>query len=335
MKERIITYLKGPRTYAEGMTLYEQYGANLRLKATFRRLGETELTRITLLDELRRLAGLSEQQFRQLPRLADAAEQPAVAEKSENRAEEAENRATEAEIRAEGTEIRAEEAEERAADAEIRAEEAEERAADAEERAEEAEERAADAEERAQEAEKRASEAEGNTLASESLKEMVNFRDRFPFLRLPDCPDVLKVIVSDLFAAYDRYRAAHAALAELPDDADRKQAEQLAAEAVENYLQDRALLEELEHYRDHGTLLGRHPTVAAFMQTASLKDLSDLDVEKIRKNAASNASKWRKKLEKCTPGTDDHTRCTDNFRRWELTKQESKQELEERKKKNA
>ena len=307
MKERIITYLKGPRAYAEGMTLYEQYGANLRLKATFRRLGETELTRITLLDELRRLAGISEQQFRQLPRLADAAEQPAVAEKSENRAEEAENRATEAEIRAEGAEIRAEEAEERAADAE----------------------------ERAQEAEKRASEAEENTLASESLKEMVNFRDRFPFLRLPDCPDVLKVIVSDLFAAYDRYRAAHAALAELPDDADRKQAEQLAAEAVENYLQDRALLEELEHYRDHGTLLGRHPTVAASMQTASLKDLSDLDVEKIRKNAASNASKWRKKLEECTPGTDDHTRCTDNFRRWELTKQEAEQELEERKKKNA
>ena len=272
MKERIITYLKGPRTYAEGMTLYEQYGANLRLKATFRRLGETELTRITLLDELRRLAGLSEQQFRQLPRLADAAEQSAVAEKSENRTEEAE---------------------------------------------------------------KRASEAEENTLASESLKEMVNFRDRFPFLRRPDCPDVLKVIVSDLFAAYDRYRAAHAALAELPDDADRKQAEQLAAEAVENYLQDRALLEELEHYRDHGTLLGRHPTVAASMQTASLKDLSDLDVEKIRKNAASNASKWRKKLEECTPGTDDHTRCTDNFRRWELTKQEAEQELEERKKKNA
>lgn len=307
MKERVITYLKGPRTYAEGMTLYEQYGANLRLKATFRRLGETELTRITLLDELRRLAGLSEQQFRQLPRLADAAEQSAVAEKTGHRAEEAE---------------------ERAADAEIRAEEAEERA-------EEAEERAADAEERAEEAEKRATEAEENTLASESLKEMVNFRDRFPFLRRPDCPDVLKVIVSDLFAAYDRYRAAHAALAELTDDADRKQAEQLAAEAVENYLQDRALLEELEHYRDHGTLLGRHPTVAASMQTASLKELSDLDVEKIRKNAASNASKWRKKLEECTPGTDDYTRCTDNFRRWELTKQEAEQELEERKKKNA
>ena len=146
---------------------------------------------------------------------------------------------------------------------------------------------------------------------------------------------MLKVSVSDLFAAYDRYRVAHAALAELPDDAGRKQGEQLAAEAVENYLQDRALLEELEHYRDHGTLLGKHPTVAAALQTASLKDLSDLDVEKIRKNAASNASKWRKKLEECTPGTDDHTRCADNFRRWELTKQEAEQELEERKKKNA
>lgn len=280
MKEKIITYLKGPRSYAEGMTLYEQYGANLRLKATFRRLGDTELTRVTLLDELRRLAGLSEQQFRNLPRLAAV---PAVAE----------TRAEEAEIRAE------------------------------------------DAEARAEEAEARAEEAVGNTPASDELKEMVGFRDRYPFLRDPHCPDVLKVAVSDMFAAYDRYRAAHAALAELPDDADLQRAERLAAEAVENYLQDRALLDELNHYRDHGTLLGKHPAVAAVLHTASLRDLSDLDVEKVRKNAASNASKWKKKLEECTFGTDDYTRCADGFRRWELTRQEAEKELEDRKKKNA
>lgn len=295
MKEKIIAWLQGPRNFAAGAALYEQYGANLMLKASFRRQGDTLLTRATLLEELRKLAGLTEQQLCTLPRLA-------VASEKDNR----------------------QSAEERAA-------EAEERAADAESRTDEAESRASDAEGRAADAEKRAA-AGQNTPASDELKEMVSFRDRYPFLREPDCPDVLKVLTADLFAAYDRYRDAHAALVVLPDDAMVQQAERLAAEAVENYLQDRSILDELVHYRDHGTLLGRHPRVAAAMQSTSLKNKTDLEVENIRKNAASNASKWRKKLEQCTPGTDDYTRCADYLQRWELTRQEAEQELESRKK---
>lgn len=288
MKEKIIAWLQGPRSFAAGMALYEQYGANLMLKASFRRRGDTPLIRATLLEELRKLCGLTEGQLRTLPRLAvtDAAASEKVNRQS-----------------------------------------AEERAADAEERADDAESRAAEAEKRAT--------AGQNTPASDELKEMVSFRDRYPFLRAPDCPDVLKVLTADLFAAYDRYRDAHAALVALPDDAVVKEAERLAAEAVENYLQDRSILDELVHYRDHGTLLGRHPRVAAALQSTSLKNKTDLEVENIRKNAASNASKWRKKLEQCTPGTDDHTRCTDYLQRWELTRQEAEQELDDRKKKNA
>ena len=41
MKEKIIAYLSGPRPYREGIALYEEYGLNLMLKATFRRNTET------------------------------------------------------------------------------------------------------------------------------------------------------------------------------------------------------------------------------------------------------------------------------------------------------
>lgn len=68
-KKIIVDYLKGPRNYAEGVRLYDRYGHNRMFKRRFA-LENSELSRSILFEELRKLAGLSEQQFRQLPRLA-------------------------------------------------------------------------------------------------------------------------------------------------------------------------------------------------------------------------------------------------------------------------
>ena len=70
MKEKIIAYLSGPRPYREGIALYEEYGLNLMLKATFRRNTETDLLRATLMEELRKLAGISETAFSTMQRKA-------------------------------------------------------------------------------------------------------------------------------------------------------------------------------------------------------------------------------------------------------------------------
>ena len=70
MKEKIIAYLSGPRPYREGIALYEEYGLNLMLKASFRRNAETDLLRATLMEELRKLAGISETAFRTMQRKA-------------------------------------------------------------------------------------------------------------------------------------------------------------------------------------------------------------------------------------------------------------------------
>ena len=62
MKQEIITYLAGPRNFIQGVELYEKYGINRMLKKSFRRQGETETMKAILLEELRKLAGLSERE---------------------------------------------------------------------------------------------------------------------------------------------------------------------------------------------------------------------------------------------------------------------------------
>ena len=68
MKQEIITYLAGPRNFIQGVELYEKYGINRMLKKSFRRQGETETMKAILLEELRKLAGLSEREFKTIRR---------------------------------------------------------------------------------------------------------------------------------------------------------------------------------------------------------------------------------------------------------------------------
>lgn len=137
MKEKIIAYLSGPRPYREGIALYEEYGLNLMLKATFRRNAETDLLRATLMEELRKLAGISETAFRTMQR--KAVDSPHISSAS----------IVVEEIKAEKTAV--------------------------------------------------------NVPVTPVVENVIRFRDRFPFLNSPDCPDVLKILVADMFTAYDLY----------------------------------------------------------------------------------------------------------------------------------
>ena len=70
MREEIINYLKGPRPWAAGVALYLKYGHNLMLRKTFMHRMETADLRVTLIEELRKLAGLSAAELSQLKRTA-------------------------------------------------------------------------------------------------------------------------------------------------------------------------------------------------------------------------------------------------------------------------
>ena len=252
MKEKIIAYLSGPRPYREGIALYEEYGLNLMLKATFRRNAETDLLRATLMEELRKLAGISETAFRTMQR--KAVDSPHISSAS----------IVVEEIKAEKTAV--------------------------------------------------------NVPVTPVVENVIRFRDRFPFLNSPDCPDVLKILVADMFTAYDLYLKTFRELGELPDET-----------TVENYLEDRSIWEELEYYRDNHVLLGKHPRIAVYLASDELSNKSDLEVMNIRKNAASNVSKWKKKLE-TVEGEEERAKALAAVDKWESMKSAAEKELENRKK---
>lgn len=264
MKEKIIAYLQGPRAYRQGVNLYEEYGHNLMLKATFRRSQETQLLRSTLLDELRKLAGLTELEFRLMKRKAVST--------------------------------------------------------------------TGNSQQSVDVTEPSTADAKGNVPASETTEKMVKFRDRFPFLRDAKCPDILKILVSDMFAAYDTYVQSFCDLQEVPDDIQNEMSYCYAAAAVENYLEDRAIWAELEYYKEKNALLGKHPKVAAYLAAGEMSQKPDLEVSSIRRNAASNISKWKANLKAAT--TDEAKEKAEKMiAKWTLVRDNADAILDERKKK--
>lgn len=68
-KNEITAWLQGPRDYRQGVALYDACGYNKMLKRRFA-LDNSQLTQALLVEELRKLAGLTEAQFAALPRFA-------------------------------------------------------------------------------------------------------------------------------------------------------------------------------------------------------------------------------------------------------------------------
>ncbi len=68
-KKEIIAYLSGPREYRRGVDLYTRHGLNRMLRRRFI-VEDTPSTRAFLMEELRKMAGLTEAQYKNLPRLA-------------------------------------------------------------------------------------------------------------------------------------------------------------------------------------------------------------------------------------------------------------------------
>lgn len=130
--------------------------------------------------------------------------------------------------------------------------------------------------------------------AGQTATKYVRFRQQFPFLDEAGCPECLKVLVSDMFTAYGRYKDAHNRLAAMPDDGDLQTAERDAREAVEQLLQNQDMWDELTTYRDTHQLLGITPVVARYKQQHELEQLPDMELMKQLQSAKSNLSKARR-----------------------------------------
>lgn len=305
MKELIIAYLKTHRNFYEGVALYDQFGVNRMLKAQFRKIGETEAIKKTLFEELRKLAGLTETEFKSLKRVAFVAAQrvvpiaPKVYDDDQLLALANKFGVTVDELVSDETAEK------------ILSHE------DYQDQIEELTEELANAKTK-------------YCQVPESVKKTIRFREDFPFLNAPDCPDELKVLVADMFREYDVFRAAHEQLVNMPDNASFDEAFKASQTAVESYLDNREMWDELEYYKEHHEILGKAECLKSLMEKKEVSALSDLDLSKQISNSRSNISKAKASLQ--TAETDeDKAKAETNLSKWETRKALLDTELETRK----
>lgn len=161
--------------------------------------------------------------------------------------------------------------------------------------------------------------------APEPVKKMIKFRDKYSFLNSPDCPDVLKILVADMFTAHAEYVAAHARLQELGDSASESAMDD-CEKVISNYLENREILDELEYYREHGTILGKARKQQAQDEVEDLTLLSDIDLMKRYNSACVQVTKHKSKMD----AGNEKSRSA--FERWSTQKQILSFEIARRKK---
>lgn len=102
-----------------------------------------------------------------------------------------------------------------------------------------------------------------------------SFRDEFPFLNDPSCPPELETLASRKFAKYHAYTALHKKLRSCTSVIE---CAQISRELINNYLENRMIWDELNYYKQHKSVLGKHPIFLAFRRrkefmAMTLKDL--------------------------------------------------------------
>ena len=114
------------------------------------------------------------------------------------------------------------------------------------------------------------------------------FRQDWEFLQNPDCPNELKILAADKITAYRNYVSAHESLF---DCTSLDECFIAAKKVVENYIENRKIISELTYYREHGSVLGKHPIFDEVKRYAELRQLSV--VELLRRKANLEGAIWR------------------------------------------
>lgn len=114
------------------------------------------------------------------------------------------------------------------------------------------------------------------------------FRDSWPFLADRTCPFELKALAADKITAYHNYTEAHR---RLPSCGSNEEFYSVANEVIENFLENRAIFEELDYFKQQGTILGKHRIFSEARSMDALRKLSIKDL--IRKEGNLKEAIWR------------------------------------------
>ncbi|WP_302314323.1 hypothetical protein [uncultured Muribaculum sp.] len=320
-KKEITAYLCGPRDYAEGVALYQRYGVNLRLKRQFA-VEDTAVIREILFDELRKLAGLSEIEFNYLPRQAVKHMQGTSSLPDYNVIHGRPSLRYKMMAKNDDTALM-----ELADSFGVTVDELV--SPDFQERVLAMDENADRIDELTDELEAARSKY---AATPEPVRKMIRFREKYPFLNSTDCPDVLKILVADMFTAYGNYKAAHHRLQVL-GDADSATAAADCETVVTEYLKNREIWDELEYYRENGVILGKAAKFREMEAAEDLTKISDVDLMGQLRSAGVQESKAKKAVEEAKAKKQPNEKAEAAFVKWSNRKKILKAEIDRRKKK--
>lgn len=292
MKQEILNWLQSPRVYLEGVRLYDQYGYNNILKRNFNR-GQAEAMMNVLVYELGNLIGLNEHEVAKLPRKA-ASPKPAI-KTAVTPVDELLMQLAES-LGVTVDEVFSNEA----------------KLTELTEAQQQAVEKLAPA----------------YAQVPETIKKVIRIREKYPFLRSQDCPEEFKIMVADMFTAYDNYREAYTLLS---DKNTKDENLELAQAVVENYLANRAMWEELDYYLANGEILGNLPIFELLKLRKEISALSDMDLMKKLNTTKPNITKSKKAIE-TAKDAEEKAEAEKRMAKWQQVKTEVEAEIERRKK---
>jgi len=137
----------------------------------------------------------------------------------------------------------------------------------------------------------------------------ISFREEYPFLNAPDCPNELKILVADKLTAWKAYQAAHEQLAQgevgtLVLSEEEKLA--LAKTATDNFARSEAIKAELDHYQEKKEVLGKDP----IFRTLTLeREVAEMDNTACLAFIKSTASYKSRKLEKIEQAVSEEVKA--------------------------
>lgn len=145
-------------------------------------------------------------------------------------------------------------------------------------------------------------------VPSPDTVERNRLRDDFPFLKDADCPNELKILVSDKITAYDNYVNAHNKL-QLHVNGTHPLSEEEQAEltrvSVESFEENRSIYAELDHFKSTGKILGDHPIFRKLQLSREVESMANEEMVKYLGSSRKFLSDKKKSLDAARKKKDE------------------------------
>ena len=137
-------------------------------------------------------------------------------------------------------------------------------------------------------------------------KKTTKLREEFPFLGKKDCPEEFAILVNKMLTAYDDYRSDRDKLYDI-DKNNLDACYQGARSVLDSHILNREIWEELNHYKIHGTILGKRPEFKTRIIREEFEAMTTIALSRISgNNIPRKMSYYKKQLsDAATKNKDD------------------------------